>query len=87
MAIYSSEGADVPLHTEVFSETAMGAKIVDGIHLPAWRIAVDHSSNPRTMTLSIHHALYDAESLQVLLGDLALALQGKELLIADSAAS
>lgn len=79
MAIYSSEGADVPLHTEVFSETAMGAKIVDGIHLPAWRIAVDHSSNPRTMTLSIHHALYDAESLQVLLGDLALALQGKEL--------
>jgi len=79
MVIYSDEESDVPLHTDVCSESSMAAGIVNSIHLSAWRITIDRASNPFKMILSIHHALYDAESLQVLLGDLALALQEKEL--------
>lgn len=79
MVIYSYEEVDVPLHTDVRSEAAVGAEIVNTVHLLAWRITIDRSSSPLKMILSIHHALYDAESLQVLLGDLALALQEKDL--------
>jgi amino acid adenylation domain-containing protein len=79
MVIYSNKEVDVPLHTEVRSEAAISAGIVDDIHLPAWRITIDRTSNPPNMILSIHHALYDAESLQVLLRDLASALKGRDL--------
>jgi amino acid adenylation domain-containing protein len=79
MVIYFDEEVDVPLHSNLRSEAAMGAGIVNSIHLPAWRVTIDRTSNPHNMILSIHHALYDAESLQVLLGDLASALKGKDL--------
>jgi amino acid adenylation domain-containing protein len=79
MMIYGSEEIDVPFYTRACSEAEIGAAIVNNLHLPAWQIAMDGTCNPPNMVLSIHHALYDAESLQVLLRDLAFSLQGKPI--------
>lgn len=79
IVVYNSDEVDVPFCNEICSEADTSAAIVDQIHRPAWQIAIDSASNPHNMVLSIHHALYDAESLQVLLRDLALALQRKDL--------
>ncbi|KAK5137564.1 hypothetical protein LTR08_008544 [Meristemomyces frigidus] len=54
--------------------------IVTQLHLPAWRVSVSHAG----MTLSIHHALYDAESLQFLLGDFDDAINSCRLTLGPS---
>lgn len=50
-------------------ETRVAAAITHDIHLPAWRLAINDHDGWMSMTLSIHHALYDTESLQLILID------------------
>lgn len=79
MMIYRNDEANIPFQSGSRSEAEISAAIVLKIHRPAWQVAVDLTSESRSMTLSIHHALYDAESLQALLRDLTLAVQAKDL--------
>ena len=45
-------------------------------HRRLWSVTIVEAADKTTMHLAIHHALYDAHSLQLILGDLAAALQG-----------
>lgn len=45
---------------------------------PPWSAYLECSDGEQRMHLAIHHALYDAESLQMLLDDLASLLRGQE---------
>lgn len=55
------------------------ADIVSSLHKPAWRIAIASSAGKQVMILSAHHALYDAETLRLILGDLGSALRSQPL--------
>jgi amino acid adenylation domain-containing protein len=79
MVIYRAEEVGVPFKSSIISTTEAGAAIVESMHRTAWQVAVDLSSDSRKMTISIHHALYDAESLHLLLRDLALAIQQRDI--------
>jgi amino acid adenylation domain-containing protein len=79
MVIHRNEEVDLPFKGNDLSGAHVGAAIVENMPRPAWQVAVDLSSDSRKMTISIHHALYDAESLHVLLQDLALAIQQKDI--------
>ena len=52
--------------------------VLNTLQNPPWRVAcVNHGSDGRlTMHLAFHHAVYDAQSLQRMLEDLALVLDG-----------
>lgn len=52
---------------------------VRNLHQPPWRVALVENNTSTTMYLAIHHAIYDAYSLQVLLDDLSIALRGGSL--------
>jgi non-ribosomal peptide synthetase component F/acyl carrier protein len=56
-----------------------GQDMLRALHLPAWRVALIESRGKREMCLSMHHALYDADSLEVLLGDFAAALDSTDI--------
>lgn len=45
-------------------------------HRRLWSVRIVEAGDKTTMHLAIHHALYDAHSLQAILGDLAGALRG-----------
>lgn len=79
MLIYRDGEMELPFKEGTFSEAEIGAAVVSSMHLPAWRVTVGGTLSNRTMTLAIHHALYDAESLQVLLRDFSLAIQHKDI--------
>jgi len=79
MVIYNSDEVDVPLQNSSRNEADVSAFLVDNMYLPVWQVNLDLTSQKRIMTLSIHHALYDAEGLQMLLHDLSLALEHKPL--------
>lgn len=71
---------------DIFSENSTehterdaGQAILDALHLPAWRVSFVHSASKRIMCLSLHHSLYDADSLRVLHADFARALRGCDL--------
>ncbi|KAK4495598.1 hypothetical protein PRZ48_012866 [Zasmidium cellare] len=53
--------------------------VIEALHLPAWRLYLDASREHRKMCLSLHHALYDADSLQILLTDFSKAIRGQSL--------
>ncbi|EGR44663.1 non-ribosomal peptide synthetase, siderophore synthesis [Trichoderma reesei QM6a] len=55
------------------------AAILDNLHLPPWRVSIGETEGGLMMNLLIHHALYDAHSLDQLLGDLSLLLDGRNL--------
>lgn len=57
-------------------EDTATAEIIANLHLPAWRLSIATSGASSTMTLSLHHALYDAESLQHVVQDFHRALSG-----------
>ncbi|KAH9826478.1 Nonribosomal peptide synthetase [Teratosphaeria destructans] len=60
-------------------ESSVARKIVDSLHSGAWQVSVfEHRGRTATM-LSIHHACYDAESLQYLFDDFRRALSSEEL--------
>jgi amino acid adenylation domain-containing protein len=84
MMIYHNEEVEVPLQNGTLNEADVSASLVDNMHRPMWQVNLDLTSQKRNMTLSIHHALYDAESLQMLLYDLSLALEHKPLGVSAS---
>ena len=84
MIIYHQDAVDVPLQNGSLNETDVSACLVDNICLPVWLVNLDLTSQKRNMTLSIHHALYDAEGLQILFRDLSLALQHEPLGVSAS---
>jgi amino acid adenylation domain-containing protein len=79
MIIYRKDEVELTFKNSMSSKTEVGAAIVENMHRPAWQVAVDLSSDSCTMTISMHHALYDAESLQVLLRDLVLAIKQRDI--------
>ena len=79
MMIYKQDAVDVSLKNGRPSEAEVSSYLVENMHLPMWQVNLDLTSQERGMTLSIHHALYDAEGLQKLLHDLSLALEHQPL--------
>lgn len=81
MIIYSATAANNYRQAAQVSDgdAKLGADIIDNMARPCWRWAISTSSTSRTMTLSLHHALYDAESLQLLQHDFIAALQGDDI--------
>ncbi|KAM0721188.1 hypothetical protein Q7P37_003475 [Cladosporium fusiforme] len=75
MMIYHENQIELPFQQQASSDSELGVTIVETLHRPTWRVTLDLASPQRTMTLSIHHALYDAESLQLLLCDLERVLR------------
>ncbi|KAI7219379.1 peptide synthetase [Hortaea werneckii] len=57
--------------------TGAASDIVANLHQPAWRISLVHAHGCSTMTLSLHHALYDADSLESLMQCFYQSLAGK----------
>ncbi|KAH0489697.1 hypothetical protein TgHK011_010115 [Trichoderma gracile] len=55
------------------------AAILDNLHLPPWRVSIGETERGLVMNLLIHHALYDAHSLDQLLGDLYMLLDGRNV--------
>jgi amino acid adenylation domain-containing protein len=84
MMIYHKDEVEAPLQNGTLNETDVGASLVDNMHRPMWQVNLGLTSQKRTMTLSIHHALYDAEGLQMMLHDLSLALEHKPLGVSAS---
>lgn len=59
----------------------MADDVLIELHIPPWRVAcVDHGGGPM-MHLAMHHALYDAQSLQRVMEDLARVLRGDRLVL------
>ncbi len=77
-AVVSNERAET-FDLQTWRETAArSAARVPHAHL--WRIAiVEDQGEAMTMRLAIHHALYDAQSLQMILNDLSRAVMGHRL--------
>ncbi|KAK1985595.1 amino acid adenylation domain-containing protein [Colletotrichum cereale] len=53
--------------------------VLQSLHQPPWALALEHGTSI-TMHIIMHHALYDAYSLQLILTDLSLRLSGKVML-------
>ncbi|KAK1967425.1 amino acid adenylation domain-containing protein [Colletotrichum sublineola] len=53
--------------------------VLHSLHRPAWALALECGSSI-TMHIVMHHALYDAYSLQLILKDLSLCLSGNAML-------
>jgi amino acid adenylation domain-containing protein len=84
MVLYTQEGVPQQLIVTAASpdenevQTAAAQSVLRALHLPAWRVTFFGLEHWK-MCLSIHHALYDAESLRVLLVDFSRALRGEDL--------
>ncbi|KAF2398425.1 hypothetical protein EJ06DRAFT_532173 [Trichodelitschia bisporula] len=53
--------------------------LYNNLHRPSWRLAVQQFENETVLHLAIFHALYDAESLRIILDDFAAALDMQPL--------
>lgn len=60
-------------------ERLASKEVFKALHLPAWRVSLIDLQQGRRMCLSIHHALYDANSLRILMDDFARALHSQDL--------
>lgn len=60
-------------------EEMTASHIVESIGTQAWRVTIRPDSKGMSMTLSIHHALYDARSLRMMLEDFCRALSSMNL--------
>jgi len=60
-------------------ETQAREAVFSTLHLPGWRFRLVKRGDTNVMQLSMHHALYDAETLRLILTDLDAALQGRSL--------
>ena len=58
--------------------------ILRSLQRPAWRMGVEKSGTRARIHLVIHHALYDASSLGMILKDLEVAYEDAEVLVAPS---
>lgn len=55
------------------------AAILSNLHLPPWRISLAKSDGGLMMNVLVHHALYDAQSLDQMMGDLSRLLAGQKI--------
>lgn len=88
-AMVRGTGSDIPLlllqdkHAATFDreqwKADARAQFLSSLSIPTWKVALVQGSKGLTMHLLMHHALYDAQSLDVLLGNLSNALQGREI--------
>ena len=60
-------------------ETQAARDIVEHIEIPAWRVNILQRERRLIMVLSMHHALYDAEGLRIIISDLHCAFEGEVL--------
>lgn len=60
-------------------ENHASKRIMDSLDTQPWLVTIQKHMPERTMMLSIHHALYDARSLVIILEDFATALSGISL--------
>lgn len=58
-------------------KTEWKAFILENLHEPPWRVALVDDGERTSMHVLIHHALYDAQSLDGLLGGLSDLVEGK----------
>ncbi|KAJ9144090.1 Hydroxamate-type ferrichrome siderophore peptide synthetase [Pleurostoma richardsiae] len=89
MIQYSPDSKPIPLtdvvdnKTQKFSFEKWRLDAVRGclseLHRPPWRAALVRGQSETTLHLAIHHAIYDATSLWLILSDLSAALQGMVL--------
>ena len=64
---------------EVKAPRIIAEEIVSDMRKPAWRISTFPSGKGVAMRLSIHHALFDAASLQLLMRDFEAAVRSEEI--------
>ncbi|KAL7800773.1 non-ribosomal peptide synthetase, siderophore synthesis [Trichoderma afarasin] len=55
------------------------AAILSNLHLPPWRISLAKTGDGLMMNVLVHHALYDAQSLDQIMGDLSRLLAGQKI--------
>ncbi|KAM6480747.1 non-ribosomal peptide synthetase, siderophore synthesis [Trichoderma sp. SZMC 28011] len=55
------------------------AAILSNLHLPPWRISLAKTDGGLMMNVLVHHALYDAQSLDQIMGDLSGLLAGQNI--------
>ncbi|KKO98034.1 hypothetical protein THAR02_09861 [Trichoderma harzianum] len=55
------------------------AAILSNLHLPPWRVSLAQVNGGLTMNVLLHHALYDAQSLDQMMGDLSRLLAGHKI--------
>ncbi|KAK7747240.1 NRPS [Cytospora paraplurivora] len=55
-------------------------RTLNNLHEPPWAVALVQGCGVIDMHLAIHHAIYDAQSLQMVMRDLAQALHGEPLI-------
>ena len=68
------EGSSGQSHDDC--ENHASKRIMDSLHTQPWLVTIQQHMPKRTMMLSIHHALYDARSLVIILEDFGKALSG-----------
>ncbi|KAM5371350.1 hypothetical protein ACJZ2D_008048 [Fusarium nematophilum] len=73
-ALHLEEGEKVSL---LQLKEDLGQDVQASLHRPPWRVTLVKSSCQIVMNLVMHHALYDATSLQLMLIDLSALLGGK----------
>ena len=84
LLVYNADTQSLPSSSheegpDSLTEVAAREDIMGHLHEPAWRLSIRERGKFRTMRLSIHHALYDAHSLGIILGDFSKALRGDTL--------
>ncbi|KAF2859917.1 peptide synthetase [Piedraia hortae CBS 480.64] len=79
MGLHPLESVAVPVEERGEDKELLGENIVRNLQNVAWSVSIYKDSGAEYMLLSIHHALYDAESLQMLLADFSAVLAGQSL--------
>ncbi|KAJ4310768.1 non-ribosomal peptide synthetase nps2 [Fusarium piperis] len=87
MVRYTSKSSALPLETLYLGESDninllqlkadLGINVQKSLHQPPWAVVLSQSSEETRMNLIMHHALYDAPSLHLMLNDLSQLLGGK----------
>ncbi|KAL7914310.1 hypothetical protein GGI35DRAFT_490563 [Trichoderma velutinum] len=55
------------------------AAILSSLHLPPWRVSLTQGNGGLMMNVLVHHALYDAHSLDRMMGDFSRLLEGQNI--------
>ncbi|RSL79006.1 hypothetical protein CEP51_007720 [Fusarium floridanum] len=87
MVRHTSKSSTLPLKTMRLGEfdnvdllqlkADLGNNVQKSLHQPPWAVVVSQRSEETRMNLIMHHALYDAPSLHLMLDDLSQLLEGK----------
>lgn len=65
----SMDCTDEPINALLGARPNIAMEVRDSLHMPVWRLSVLETESAAYLQLSIHHALYDAESLKSILTD------------------